>query len=65
LSSALAGGQVIEEDAFLVDFPFDGISVLATATFVNGSQILIGTNLLREYRLQIRFVHKTVELERE
>lgn len=65
LSSALAGGQVIEEDAFLVDFPFDGETVLATATFVSGSQILVGTNLLKEHRLLIRFVHRTVELERE
>ena len=32
--SSLAGGQVIEEDAFVVDFPFDGEMILATATFV-------------------------------
>ena len=65
VTSALAGGQIIEEDAYLVDFPFDGKSVLATATFVEGSQILIGTNLLKEYRLQISFVRRTVELERD
>lgn len=63
--SALAGGQVIEEDAFSVDFPFDGQSFQATATFVPDSQILIGTNLLGEYHLQIRFASRTLRLERE
>lgn len=65
VSSVLAGGQTIDEDAYLVDFPFDGDLVRATATFVQSSQILMGTNLLREYRLQIKFVSRTVELERE
>ena len=55
--SALAGGQTIEEDVYLVDFPFDG-------RVVAGHDILIGTRLLREYRLQINFVSQTVELER-
>ena len=63
--SSLAGGQKIEEDAFLVDFPFDGEMMLATATFVTAGNILIGTNLLRSHRLLIWFVSKTVELERE
>jgi len=65
VASALAGGQLIREDAFLVDFPFDGVLVEATATFVAGGNILIGTKLLREHRLLIRFPQKTVELERE
>ena len=65
VTSALAGGQTIEEDVYLVDFPFDGRTIQAEVTFVPGSQILIGTHLLREYRLQINFVSKTVELERE
>jgi predicted aspartyl protease len=62
--SALAGGQTIEEDVYLVEFPFDGQLLHAEATFVSGSQILIGTHLLREYSLQIDFVRKTVQLER-
>ncbi len=62
--SALAGGQTIEEDVHLVDFPFDGRVMQAEATFVAGHQILIGTHLLRDYRLQIDFVSQTVELER-
>ena len=62
--SALAGGRTIEEDVFLVDFPFDGRIIQAETTFVAGHQSLIGTHLLREYRLQINFVIQTVELER-
>ena len=48
---ALAGGQSVEEDVYLVDFPFDGRVVQAEATFVSGSRILLGTRLLREYSL--------------
>ena len=64
VTSALAGGQTIEEDVYLVDFPFDGDIIQARATFVIGSEILIGTHLLREYHLQIDFVRRTVVLER-
>lgn len=65
VSSALAGGKIIEEDAYLVDFPFDGNFLRVTVTFVKGSEILIGTHLLREYRLQMKFLSKNVELDRE
>lgn len=64
ITSALAGGQSIEESVYLVDFPFDGKVMLAEATFVANHEILIGTHLLREYRLFINFVSRTVELER-
>jgi predicted aspartyl protease len=56
--SALAGGQTIEEDVYLVDFPFDDRTVQAEVTFVDGSQALIGTHLLQNYHLQIDFVNK-------
>lgn len=62
--SLLAGGQVIDEDTYLVDFPFDGRTILAEATFVPGAEILIGTHLLRSYRLEIEFPAGTVSLER-
>jgi predicted aspartyl protease len=65
LKSTLAGGQVIEEDAHLVEFPFDGRILQATATFVPDSPMLIGTNLLREYFLQIHFTTRTLQLELE
>ena len=64
VTSALAGGQTIEEDVYLIDFPFDGSIIKADATFVANSQILIGTHLLRDYLLQINFVSQTIELER-
>jgi clan AA aspartic protease len=64
VTASLAGGQSVEEDVFIVDFPFDGRTIRAEATFVSGSQILIGTHLLREYALQIDFTRKTVVLER-
>ena len=63
-TAALAGGQSVEEDLYLVDFPFDGRIVQAETTFVPGNRILIGTRLLREYSLQINFVSGTVQLER-
>lgn len=62
--SALAGAQTIEEDVYLVDFPFDDQIVQAEVTFVYSSQILLGTHLLQKYRLQIDFASKTVQLER-
>ena len=64
VTSALAGGQMIEEAVYLVNFPFDSKVIQAEATFVDGHQILIGTHLLRDYRLQVNFVLQTVELER-
>ena len=62
--SVLAGGQTIEEEFYRVNFPFDGKMVSAEATFVIGSEILIGTRLMQEYRLQIDFVKRTVVLEK-
>ena len=62
--SVLAGGQTIEEELYRVDFPFDGKMISAEATFVVGSEILIETRLLQEYRLQIDFVKRTVVLEK-
>jgi predicted aspartyl protease len=63
--SALAGGQSVQEDVYLVEFLFDGQTVQAEATLVSGSHILIGTHLLREYSLQIDFISKIVQLERK
>lgn len=65
VTSSLAGGQVIKEDSFFVEFPFDGETALALATFVPAGNILIGTKMLRQHRLLIRFSQKIVELERE
>ena len=61
---SLAADVIVEEDVYQVDFPFDGRTVRADATFVNGDEILIGAHLLRHYRLTINFVARTVRLQR-
>ncbi len=61
--SLLAANQRVQEDAFLVDFPFDGRTVRVQATFVDGNEILIGTRMLRDYRLRIDFPARTVVIE--
>jgi predicted aspartyl protease len=65
LRSALAAGRVVEEDAYSVEFPFDGRTYHAIATFTSDPQILIGTNLLRQHVLQVRFASNGASLERE
>ena len=62
--SELAGGRKIEEDAFGVEFSFDGIRVESEATFVDSETILIGTALLANHQLAIDFPAQTVKLER-
>ena len=62
--SILAGGQAILEDYNEITFPFDGRTVFAEATFVPGTEILVGTHLIRDYRLDINFPAGTVLLER-
>jgi predicted aspartyl protease len=63
-TSLLAANQRIEEDVFLVDFPFDGRMVRAEATFVAGDTILVGTNLLSNYQLRIDFPARAVTIEK-
>ena len=62
--SILAAGQSLFEDNYSVAFPFDGRIIAAEATFVPNNEILIGTHLIREYRLEINFPAKMVLLER-
>lgn len=63
MSSLLASGQHIEQDVYLVDFPFDGETVRAEATFVPGDELLLGTQLMQQYRLELHFPDQTVRLE--
>lgn len=60
----LAGGQSIKEEYYLVDFPCDGNTVRAVASFVHGAEILIGTRLLCDYRLELDFLTRRVHLDR-
>jgi len=64
IRSLLAGGQMIDEDTYLVRFPFDGSTIRAEATFVRQSETLIGTHLLRRHKLIVNFVERTVRIER-
>ena len=64
VTSALAGGQLIEEEAYQVHFPFDGEIVRADATFAGDGDILVGTRMLRQYRLTVDFVDRSVTLDR-
>jgi len=61
--TVLAGGQSIEEDLFLVEIDFDGQMMVAEATFAEVEVGLVGTHLIREYRLTIDFVGRTIRLE--
>jgi predicted aspartyl protease len=60
----LAGGQVVQEENYLVDFPFDGQTVTVEAPFVVDGGILIGTRMLSQYRLEINFVTRVVVIDR-
>ena len=64
IESALAGGQVLTEEGFLVEFTFDGEVVQALAPFVASDEILVGTHLLRHHTLTIDFPAGTVLIER-
>ena len=64
LESALAAGQTIVEENFIVEFPFDGETLEIEATFAPGDEILIGTSLLWRHRLEIDFVKRFVQIDR-
>jgi predicted aspartyl protease len=60
----LGGGKTIVQQGYDVDFPFDGRTMTAEATFVPGGCIVLGTALLHAHRLEIDFVARTVKLDR-
>ena len=64
LESVLAAGQSIVEDNCQVEFPFGDRVMAVEATFSPGDEILIGTGLLRDCRLEISFPERSVLLER-
>ena len=65
VSSLLAAGQRIEEDVYLVEFPFAGEMRTVQATFVSSEEILIGTHMLSRYRLAIDFPAKSLSIFRD
>lgn len=60
----LAGGAMVVEELYLVRLNFDGESITAEATFVEGVEVFLGTGLLHDYRLVIDFSAGTVLLDR-
>jgi hypothetical protein len=63
VTSLLAANQQIQENVFLVDFPFDGQVLRVQATFADSDEILIGTRILMRYRLTIDFPARSVIVE--
>jgi len=62
--SALAAGQTILEENYVVEFPFDGETLQIEATFAPGPDILLGTCLLRNHRLEIDFRNRFVLIDK-
>ena len=57
-TSFLAGGRKVRESLYNIRFPFEGRIVNAEVAFAPVDSILIGTRLLKDYRLEIDFVEK-------
>lgn len=64
VESFLAGGQQVEEDMYEVRIVFDGTPMTVETTFADTSMALVGTRLMKEHRLLIDFVQKTLSLKR-
>jgi hypothetical protein len=64
VTSLLAANRSVEEDIYLVDFFFDRNRVRLGATFVDGGEILIGTRMLQDYRLEIDFPARVLTIEK-
>jgi len=60
----LSNGQIVRQRLFLLEFPFDGQLQTVRASFGPGHEVLIGTQLLASYRLEINFVARAVLLEK-
>jgi predicted aspartyl protease len=64
ITSELASGQEIVQDAFETMFPFDGEDAAVCVAFMNQPRVLVGTRLLRKHRLEMDFPASTVRIER-
>jgi predicted aspartyl protease len=62
--SVLAGGIVVDDQMYIIDFPFDGDVVKARVCYAPVDDILIGTGLLEDYLLEINFPARLVEVTR-
>ena len=64
VTSTLAAGQVVSEEVYQIELPFDGKLVTASATFAPVVEVLLGTRLIQSHRLEIDFPAQTVLLQR-
>lgn len=60
----LAGGQNVVEDIYTVDIWFDERRVEAFVTFVDTSEILLGTAMLRDHHLEVDFPSRNCVISR-
>jgi predicted aspartyl protease len=60
--SMLADGSIVIDDLFMIDFPFDNQVVKARVSYAPARYVLIGTGLMADYRLEIDFPAKVVQL---
>ena len=64
ITSELAAGVTVEEEAFRTFIEFDGEQIEVDVTFADVEQALLGTWLLAKHRLEIDFPKATVRLTR-
>ena len=64
ITSVLAAGVTVEEEAFRTFIEFDGERIEVDVTFADVEQALLGTWLLANHRLEIDFPKATVRLTR-
>ena len=64
ITSELAAGVTVEEEAFRTFNEFDGEQIEVDVTFADVEQALLGTWLLAKHRLEIDFSKATVRLTR-
>jgi predicted aspartyl protease len=63
--SVLAGGALVLDNMFVIQqFPFDGAVLPVQVSYAPVQEILIGTGLIKDYRLEIDFPAKTMTLTR-
>lgn len=64
ITSELAAGVTVEEEAFRTFIEFDSEQIEVDVTFADVEQALLGTWLLAKHRLEIDFPKATVHLTR-
>ena len=60
----LADGSIIRSFSYLLDIDLGGETIRVETIFLDGDEILLGVDALRDYRLVIDFPAGTVALDR-